>query len=209
MWKDLLCSGHNRLIILWKHFDQTTVKCEGHTNNVYCLAHTEEFLFSGSLDCTIRKWTQAGHCLQVIKQPFNSIKCLLVHNNQLYSASIDRATVLKRWTLDGHCLQEFKGQNGNVQAMSLWRGALFSAGWDAIVQWTDFYVWSKSTHQQFSLETRQAIKTVMLLESVGKLPCHVPMDLLTLIFEYCTATNQLQQGKVHPYHHRYVGVSMF
>lgn len=63
-----------------------------HQNQVYTLAANNEFLFSGSWDCTIKMWDlKTFQCVHTFKGHKGYITALAVSKNRLYSGSWDKS----------------------------------------------------------------------------------------------------------------------
>src|SRR5437764_1291323 len=90
MWKNFLCSAHiTGEIIMWNDFSDRFGTLLGHTKGVTALAPAGEYLFSGSNDCTIKKWNLARECLFSVNYHAETISYLLWYNGELYSSSHD------------------------------------------------------------------------------------------------------------------------
>src|SRR5258708_6638926 len=101
IWKDFLCSGLGSDIIqVWSDYGTLSRTLKGRTDDdpVTCLLVHETFLYSGSSDFTIRKWSISGQCLTVMEGHTDWIGCLVVYRGDLYSGSDDK--IIRRWTLD-------------------------------------------------------------------------------------------------------------
>jgi len=80
-------------ILQWslKTGDLLEFSLEGHKANVTCLSVQNHFLFSGSLDRTIRKWNiDNGECLHIYRENNTGVVLLAIDDDLLVSASADR-----------------------------------------------------------------------------------------------------------------------
>ena len=105
-------------------------------NPVNCLVVHENFLYSGSQDCTIIKWNIDGQCLHTFMQGYPAqVTCLVVFRGDLYSGSVD-GSIIKRWTLDGQPLQILKSHANLAHSLAIWNDTLVGGDEDGIIQWT-------------------------------------------------------------------------
>eukprot|EP00123_Amoebidium_parasiticum_P007451 comp18132_c0_seq1/m.18848 comp18132_c0_seq1/g.18848 ORF comp18132_c0_seq1/g.18848 comp18132_c0_seq1/m.18848 type:complete len:513 (-) comp18132_c0_seq1:33-1571(-) len=87
----------------------TSEELAGHTAEVYCLAATETFIVSGSVDMTLRVWSAAtGQCLRVLTGHEDAINSVAVCHDTIASGSYDCTT--RRWDL------------GTGRVLSVWGG---------------------------------------------------------------------------------------
>src|SRR3954465_8341292 len=56
---------------------------------IYCLVVGKDFLCSGNSNGSIQLWNEYGKCFSNLKGHTDTVGCLLVHENFLYSGSDD------------------------------------------------------------------------------------------------------------------------
>lgn len=185
VWGDYLsCGSYTGDIIVWKDASKKVLLLQGHEGHITCLVTCNEFLFSGSRDNTVRKWSSDGNCVGTVQQP-SWISCMMVQSEELYVVSFGQ-TVRKYNVTNEQSLHEYFRHGDCISCIVGWAGAIFTGGWNGkIVRWTDFYLWSPATHKVFSATTREGIKTLMVLASTKNFPSQaLSMDVLMLIFQY-------------------------
>ncbi|KAK7069087.1 WD repeat-containing protein 86 [Halocaridina rubra] len=115
---------------LWTAGSQET-EClgvlKGHTQYVTCIALTDEYVLTGSADCTIRKWDPTScDCVAVYEGHEARIIRILCTGEYIFSASNDQTA--KTWVFDVpeydeedsetvSCIKTFEGHSLGISAM--------------------------------------------------------------------------------------------
>jgi WD40 repeat protein len=130
-------TGHDDgTVRIWTIEGQELFTCRGHQSWVNSIAVSGEWLYSGSIDNTVKQWEIAtGRCLQTFIGHQNSVKSIVVSGGWLFSGSHDNT--VKQWEIaTGRCLQAFIGHQTSVISIVVSGEWLFSGSIDnTIKQW--------------------------------------------------------------------------
>eukprot|EP01031_Cornospumella_fuschlensis_P029808 gene29808-35989_t len=135
----LITAGGEGVIRTWKFdtaagkFEPLTV-LEGHFRAVTCLLLNDNFLWSGSVDTTLRVWDLGGRCVGMLNQHADAITALCFlppspSHAEAYICSGSADTEVKMWKANGEfvggighrapvtCLSAFQDAYGGVQSV--------------------------------------------------------------------------------------------
>lgn len=153
-----LTHGHKRA---WRRLE--------HDGAVLCLALSaegcDEFLYTGSRDQTLRKWTlTSGCCVSVYRGHTSMVRCLAINGRYLASGSDDRT--VRVWKKEGvDMLRSLAGHTDFVRSVALcptFMERLVSASDDLTV-----VLWSAHTGERLANYRHNCtVAAVMLRESV-------------------------------------------
>src|SRR5690348_6824742 len=62
----------------------------------------------------------------------SDVYCLIVWNNHLWSASLDKT--IKGWNEEGKCISTLEGHTKSVKRLCVWRNNLYSASYDNTIR---------------------------------------------------------------------------
>ncbi|WP_309728612.1 hypothetical protein [Chamaesiphon sp. OTE_75_metabat_556] len=137
---ELFVTGHDDgTVRIWSIEDRELFTCRGHQSWVNSIAISGEWLFSGSIDNTVKQWEIAtGRCLQTFSGHQNSVTSIAMSGKWLFSGSSDNT--VKQWEIaTGRCLQTFCGHQNSVTSIALSGEWLFSGSWDDTVKQWDLF----------------------------------------------------------------------
>ena len=76
--------------------------------------------------------------LSVLKGHKDSVYCLIVWNNHLYSGSWDNT--IRKWNENGNCIATLRGHTHVAYCLTVWNNCLYSGSLDCTIRkWGDFY----------------------------------------------------------------------
>jgi WD40 repeat protein len=130
-------TGHDDgTVRIWTIEGRELFTCRGHQSWVNSIAVSGEWLYSGSIDNTVKHWEIAtGRCLRTFSGHRNSVTSISVSGEWLFSGSQDNT--VKQWDIaTGLCLQTFSGHQTSVMSIVVSGEWLFSGSIDnTIKQW--------------------------------------------------------------------------
>eukprot|EP00013_Stygamoeba_regulata_P004218 CAMPEP_0177639546 /NCGR_PEP_ID=MMETSP0447-20121125/6077_1 /TAXON_ID=0 /ORGANISM="Stygamoeba regulata, Strain BSH-02190019" /LENGTH=290 /DNA_ID=CAMNT_0019141577 /DNA_START=169 /DNA_END=1039 /DNA_ORIENTATION=- len=130
---DLFSCGDDHKIIHWKDVDSNNPSVgqsiEGHLGAVYCMKAHDDFIFSGSADCSVRKWTPFGKQEKLATVHTQSVRCMEIFNGLLLTGGNDVNII--QWDLNLVCIRTISGHHlSAITVLREWNGHLYSAGED-------------------------------------------------------------------------------
>jgi predicted NACHT family NTPase len=128
-------TGHNDgTVRIWSIDGQELFTCRGHQNSVASITVSAEWLYSGSIDNTVKQWEIAtGRCIQTFSDHKYSVRSIAVTGEWLFSSSRD---TVKQWEIaTGRCIQTFSDHEYSVRSIAVTGEWLFSSSRDTVKQW--------------------------------------------------------------------------
>ncbi len=111
----------------------------GHYGAVRCVCFVDDYIVSGSYDCTVRVWSASdGECLHILHHHADRVYTLLFDGTRIISGSLD--TTMRVWNLDTEELEHtFIGHQSLTSEMLLdeSRGTVISSNADETIR-----IWS-------------------------------------------------------------------
>jgi len=109
----------------------------GHTGPVRCLVEWNSFIYSGSEDKSIRKWSPTGqpgvwNCVQVMVGHTDTVRCLYPLGGVLFSGSWDKT--VRCWGEGGEMRAILQGHSKSVRALHSLGGYLYTGSWDKTIR---------------------------------------------------------------------------
>jgi WD40 repeat protein len=130
-------TGHDDgTVRIWSIDGQELSTNLNHQSPITSVAVSENWLFSGSYDNTIKQWDiSSGQYVQTFVGHDNKVRSVAVSEKWLFSGSDDNT--IKQWNiLTGQCVQTFVGHDNKVRSVAVSEKWLFSGSDDnTIKQW--------------------------------------------------------------------------
>lgn len=98
----LASCGMDKMIRIWSKNGEPLIKIKGHRDSVtsFCWSKDSTYLFSGSSDCTIRKWrSMNGEQLLVLQGHTNKVTSLCLSPDESHLVSASRDCSIRIWDL--------------------------------------------------------------------------------------------------------------
>ncbi|KAF3447249.1 hypothetical protein FNV43_RR12429 [Rhamnella rubrinervis] len=116
-WK--LMATHNNISGIRKQFQQHSIMV-GHTSVVTCIVAGSEYVFSGSMDHTIRKWSLTSlECVQTLRGHTGDVLSVLCWNEYLISCSMDKTIKVWGTTHDAGLVEEIYTRDEEDEGLAL------------------------------------------------------------------------------------------
>ena len=128
---------------------------KGHTYSIRSLVSHKGYLYSGSSDKTIKKWSEDGQCLLTIKGHTAPICSLVSYKGYLYSGSRD--STIKKWGEDGQCLLTIKDHTYYICSLVSHKGHLYSGSSDYTIK--KWFCPNKDDIYDFMLQYKEKLIT--------------------------------------------------
>ncbi len=180
----VIAGYQSKEIIMKDRSTNDEVRClTGHEDNVTCLAVGDKIIVSGSTDCTIRIWDEAGMLQRVLRGHRYSVNCLNVIGKTIISGS-DNTIYTWDHSINSP-IQTLKAQNF-VSCLKATETSIISGEDFGLIQ-----IWERSTSNlKHTLQTFQphAIACLEIVDNIIITAC----DRTMLIWDFSTGA-QLQK----------------
>lgn len=147
----LVSASEDRTIRVWSLArGQTTNLLEGHTQEVWSVAVSSEYVVSASQDKTVRVWSlDTGKPILILKGHRGTVASVAISRNETFIVSASHDLTLRVWSLNnGELIRVFKGHSDWVKSVTISESDLYavSGSYDFTVR-----VWSLVSGDQISV----------------------------------------------------------
>lgn len=183
-WDNWLCTGGSGVISVFKDVQVPLFELK-HNGWLKQLMVVKSFLFANCSGYGIKKWNQQGECVCEIKDAMVG-KYLAVSSQSIFLRGYAR---ISKFDFDGEFITSCVIYEDDPKALVTWRGGLLGiSGNDNVVVIWSFRKWNTSNHREFDTDTKQCIKTMMLVSHSPLFPTSITKDILFIIFAYYART---------------------